>query len=56
MQDCCPPINSLSSTIAAGCLCEAAKINLGVTADVLFLEAVLSVCGKAELGNLGCFL
>uniref|UniRef100_A0A0D3HUD9 Hydrophobic seed protein domain-containing protein n=1 Tax=Oryza barthii TaxID=65489 RepID=A0A0D3HUD9_9ORYZ len=56
MQDCCPPINSLSSTIAAGCLCEAAKINFGVTADVLFLEAVLSVCGKAELGNLGCFL
>ncbi|BAT17110.1 Os12g0473900 [Oryza sativa Japonica Group] len=56
MQDCCPPINNLSSTIAAGCLCEAVKINLGVTADVLFLKAVLRVCGKAELGNLGCFL
>uniref|UniRef100_A0A0E0FC41 Hydrophobic seed protein domain-containing protein n=1 Tax=Oryza meridionalis TaxID=40149 RepID=A0A0E0FC41_9ORYZ len=56
MQDCCPPINSLSSTIAAGCLCEAVNINLGVTANVLFLKAVLCVCGKAELGNLGCLL
>uniref|UniRef100_A0A0E0MMA5 Hydrophobic seed protein domain-containing protein n=1 Tax=Oryza punctata TaxID=4537 RepID=A0A0E0MMA5_ORYPU len=54
MQDCCPPLNSLSSTLATGCLCEAVKINLGVTANVLFLKAVLHVCGKAVLSNIGC--
>uniref|UniRef100_A0A0E0MMA4 Hydrophobic seed protein domain-containing protein n=1 Tax=Oryza punctata TaxID=4537 RepID=A0A0E0MMA4_ORYPU len=41
MQDCCPPLNSLSSTLATGCLCEVVKINLRVTADVLFLKTVL---------------
>uniref|UniRef100_A0A0D9XZ78 Hydrophobic seed protein domain-containing protein n=1 Tax=Leersia perrieri TaxID=77586 RepID=A0A0D9XZ78_9ORYZ len=53
-QDCCPPINSLSTTDAAGCMCEAFKFNIGVVADVLFIKTVLNVCGKAVLGSISC--
>ncbi|KAL5218160.1 hypothetical protein ABZP36_018844 [Zizania latifolia] len=57
-QECCPPIDGLSSTEAASCMCSAFKLrgfDVGDGFSVPFIRVTLSLCTKAVPQNIMCF-